>query len=452
MGWRWLPSRIARFVMLAFLLQLLVFGGILALVWQASSAAIAAAERDNVDELRRDLMTAFYDEGDPALRRMISTRLSLAKRGELALLLARADGRAVAGNLPAWPAGVQTSGTWQRLNVHFPGRPEMEPMGMLSWALPDGRRMLAARSIASSDQLETMTKEAVLTGLVIGLALMLVTALVLGRLVSRQIGRVVATARAVEAGSLTSRVPVDGSRDAFDALGSAINAMLDRIQTLVSQLRLMTDGLAHDFRSPITRLRGVIEQAARETEDPAALAALDRATAETDHLLAMLSTALLISRTEAGLGREQFATTDLGALLDDLADLYGPPAEDQGMSLDCVAPSLVRLPVHRQLIAQAVGNLIENALAYAAGASHIELGVRRVPGGAELWVADNGPGIPPDQREAALRRFSRLDPARRQGGSGLGLSLVEAVARMHEGSVHLEDNAPGLRVVMALSG
>ncbi|MBX9797190.1 ATP-binding protein [Sphingomonas sp.] len=452
MGWRWLPSRIARFVMLAFVLQLLVFGGVLALVWQASGAAIAVAERDTIEELRRDLMSAYYDGGDPALLRLIRARVGAAGPDRVVMLLARPDGGVVAGNLVAWPAAAQPGPAWRRLTVRYPGRMDAVPMAMIAWTLPDGRRMLVARSVAASDQLETMTEQAMLTGLLVGLALMLITALVLGRLVSRQIERVVATARAVEAGALTSRVPVDGSRDAFDALGQSINAMLDRIQSLVSQLRLMTDGLAHDFRSPITRLRTVVEQASLETRDPAALAALERATQETDHLLAMLSTALLISRTEAGLGREQFETTDLGQLLADLVELYGPSAEDRGFALELAAPALVRLPVHRQLVAQAMGNLVDNALAYASGGSRIELGVRRVPGGALLWVADNGPGIAEGQRAAALRRFSRLDPARRPGGSGLGLSLVEAVARMHEGTVKLEDNAPGLRVVMELSG
>jgi signal transduction histidine kinase len=245
-------------------------------------------------------------------------------------------------------------------------------------------------------------------------------------------------------------VPVTGSGDAFDALGGAINTMLDRIQSLVSELRLTTDGLAHDLRSPVTRLKAALDRAMLETEDPVAVAALESVASESEALLDMLSTALLISRTQAGIGREQLHAIDVQAFLLDLSEVYGPLAEDQDFTIAVEAEPGLTLNLHRQLASQAIGNLIENALRYAEGGKQITLSAARKGETVELAVADDGPGIPPDRHAEALRRFGRLDPSRHSGGSGLGLSLVEAVARLHGGEVALEDNRPGLRVVLRL--
>ncbi|OQW45350.1 MAG: hypothetical protein A4S12_02830 [Proteobacteria bacterium SG_bin5] len=426
-----------------------MFGGVLLFVWQASDAAIRADQRERVDGLRRELMTHFFDGGMPALIRAVAdhSRPTGTPRDRALLLLLGADGRRLAGNLPAWPARVPMRTRWQV--VTLPGLNGGEPLGVTSWEIPRGR-LLIARSVAASAALALTTEEAAATGLVIGLLLALASALILGRLLAGQIEAMVATAGEVADGRLASRVPTDASGDAFDRLGQAINAMLDRIERLVSQLRMMTDGLAHDFRAPVTRLRAVVDQAAASTHDPTARAALDRAMAEADQLLAMLSTALLISRAEAGIGRDQFAPVDLVELLDDLAEVYGPLAEERGFAIRVRAPARITARLHRQLLLQALGNLIENATLYAEGGGTIELGAAALAGGARLWVADDGPDIPPEARGKALQRFGRLDPARRPGGSGLGLSLVEAVAHLHEGSLALEDNGPGLKAVLTI--
>jgi len=434
-------------VLLAFGFQLAVFGGVLLFVWQASDAAIRADQRERVDGLRRELMTHFFDGGLPALARAVTDQSRTAGREGAALLLLDARGQRLAGNLAAWPPQVPPRAPWRI--VTLPMAAGKEPMAVASWEIPGGR-LLVARSVAASTQLALTAEEAAATGLLIGLMLALASALILGRLLAGQIEALVDTAEEVAAGRLASRVPTDQSGDAFDRLGQAINAMLDRIERLVSQLRMMTDGLAHDFRAPVTRLRAVVDQAAGATSDPAARAALDRAMAEADALLAMLSTALLISRAEAGIGRDQFEPGDLVGLLDDLAEVYGPLAEERGFAIRVAAPAVVRAPVHRQLMLQALGNLIENATLYAEGGTTIELGVAAVEGGAALWVADDGRGIAPEQRGKAMERFGRLDPARRPGGSGLGLSLVEAVAHLHEGSLQLLDNAPGLRALVTV--
>lgn len=427
-----------------------MFGGVLLFVWQASDAAIRADQRERIDGVRRELMTHFFDGGLPALARAVDdqSRLGGTARDRVLLLLLAADGRKLAGNLASWPHDVPPRTAWRVITL--PGVAGDEPTGVTSWQIPGGR-LLIARSVAASTQLALTTEEAAATGLVIGLLLALASALILGRLLAGQIETLVDTTHDVAAGRLAARAPTDGSGDAFDRLGAAINAMLDRIEGLVSQLRMMTDGLAHDFRAPVTRLRAVVDQAASGSSDPAARAALERAMAEADSLLAMLSTALLISRAEAGIGRDQFGTIDLVPLLDDLAEVYGPLAEEQGFTIHIDAPPHLTAPVHRQLLLQALGNLIENATLYAEGGRTITLGAHARSGEVTLGVADDGRGIPPEARAKALERFGRLDPARRPGGSGLGLSLAVAVAHLHGGTLALDDNAPGLKVTLTIA-
>jgi signal transduction histidine kinase len=254
----------------------------------------------------------------------------------------------------------------------------------------------------------------------------------------------------VGAGDLSRRVEVGEGDDAFARLGRGFNGMLDKIEALVTELRLVTDGLAHDLRSPITRLQTVIERASVDARDSDTRAALDSARNEAENLQAMLTAALQISRAEAGIGRDRFVPVDLATVLDDLVEIYGPLAEEGGFALTAEAPEGVILPIHRELLGQALGNLVENALRHAEGGSKIRLGVARERDDIVISVADDGPGIPPERRGDALRRFGRLDPARHTSGFGLGLSLVDAAARLHGGRVELADGQPGLIVRLVL--
>jgi signal transduction histidine kinase len=213
-------------------------------------------------------------------------------------------------------------------------------------------------------------------------------------------------------------------------------------------LRVVTDSLAHDLRSPLTRLRATIERAVRETDDEVALTALDRVATEAETLLAMLSTALQISRAEAGIGRDRFVATDLGRLIEDLAEVYGPLAEETGIML--VANGAAQAEVHRELIGQALANLVDNAMKYGRPSGVIRLSVGTMRDMVVLGVDDDGPGIPADRRDEAVGRFGRLDPARQATGAGLGLSLAAAVARLHDGTLTLGDNNPGLSVRLTL--
>jgi signal transduction histidine kinase len=284
----------------------------------------------------------------------------------------------------------------------------------------------------------------------LSLALAIGFSALITRVTARRIQAIADVTSAAAGGDLSQRVPVPGGepRDAFDSLGISLNTMLAQIEALVEELRALTDGLAHDLRSPLTRMKARIDHLQRSGDaSEAELAAIGL---EADTLLAMLENSLAISRAEAGMGRDQFVPTDLAALARQMVEMYEPLADDNGIKLTIDAPATVEVRANGALLSRALANLIDNALRYAPNGRTIDVAVQAVPAGALLRVADHGPGILPARRETALRRFGRLDSARSATGAGLGLSLAASIARLHGGTLTLGDNQPGLRVDIIL--
>lgn len=445
-----LRSTTARFVILLALAQLLATSGVLYFLRTATSQALESEQQAGVRELRDSLLAEYQHGGRAKLVQAIDDRLDFSHGGVAVILLIGKDGKVVAGNLDAWPPTIDENADWKVLNLYRRRSRQPETMGFTASPLPDGSHLLSGRVIEGGVKLRRINDSGIIAALALALPLSLLLAAVLGRIIDRRIAGIADTAQAVSLGDLSQRVATRGSDDSFDRLAGGINAMLERIEQLVAELRMVTDGLAHDLRSPVTRLLSVIERTAADTGDPDCQAALEKVSVEARALLGMLTTALQISRADAGIGRERFALLDIRGLLDDMVEIYGPLAEDYGISLICKAPAGVKVTLHRELVSQAIGNLIENALNYATGASRIEIAAELHGRTLVLSVADDGPGIAPDQRALALRRFGRLDPSRHVAGSGLGLSLVEATAKLHGGTVELCDNAPGLCVRLML--
>jgi len=431
---RWtrrLRSSHMRFIGLILLLELLFGGALLLSVTQLVRADLDAADSAIAIDARDTLLGIARDQGDASLMSAVMARMSDDE--DSVVLLVDRTGQRIAGNLAAWPPNIVPGPRWTKATLYRVGDSAPAPFGIAAARLPDGRRLLVGERTDQSDQIRQTVEGTLLTALLLALPLAIVGAWLAVHIIDRRITHIAATAAGVGAGDIGRRVPLDGSGDSLDALAGAINAMLDRIGELLAELRMVTDSIAHDLRSPLTRMRARIDRA-RETDDPAMLrAAIDGISREADALLAMLASALEISRMEAGIGRDHLVPTDLGRMLADIGELYEPLVDERGRELVLAITAPVDAPAHRELLGQALSNLIDNALKYGAG--RVTLSLRAESGMALIGVADEGEGIPPTREAEAMRRFGRLDSARGIAGAGLGLSLVAAVARMHGGRV-----------------
>lgn len=396
--------------------------------------------------LTRDVRTAYAGQGRVGARNFSALRLLFSEGQVPVLLMIDKEGRPLLGNLMRWPAGLHEG--WNVVVLTRTGSDQADTIGVLVTRLPSGERLLAGQALENDQRLSGIVDRATGTTLIFALPLALFAAFAAVRIINARVDDINATAKAVSEGRLSHRVSLDGSGDTFDRLAITLNAMLDRIETLISELRIVTDGLAHDLRSPLTRLKVRLDRAETEQNPTARSTAIALANEEADRLLAMLTTALQISRAEAGIGQDNFEPFNLSTLTQDLAELYAPLIEDRDFDLKTdIAPGIT-VRAHRELMVQAIGNLIDNALKY--GASPIQLMAGQTATHAWIDVRDKGVGIPATQRAEALRRFGRLDPSRTGFGAGLGLSLVQAVARLHGGAIDLGDAKPGLIIRLSI--
>jgi signal transduction histidine kinase len=444
----------ARISLILFVVLLAGSSLLLILLERATQNQVESDAQERITAISVAAEAAWARDGLEAALIILDGELQVP--GPLIIHLEAPDGSLLLGNLSDWPADVPADRRYYRVPAMRGDQGDIAPYMVTGRSMPAGHRLLVGRSLEAEVQLQrtltTMLALALpLAGLLAWLTSRLITRIITDR--ARGIADVVSE---VTAGKLDARVAVpDGPpADAFDSMGQAFNVMLARVESVLDELRAVTDGLAHDLRSPLTRLKARIDRLGEgSVVDAADLAAVS---AEADSLLAMLDNSLEISRAEAGIGRDSFTDVDLSAMVADLADMYEPLAEDAGVRMK-VQTSLSRVTAraHRQLLGRALANLIDNALRYGATGKVIELGVEATDSGARLLVGDHGPGIPTGSRREALRRFGRLDAARgRQGqrlqGAGLGLSLAAAVARLHGGTLTLADNKPGLKVAIDL--
>ncbi len=374
---------------------------------------------------------------------VVSIAAQARRRGAL-VLLRTAAGTPIAGALAEAPPGLRGFATVRAAD----GR----DLRLLGAGLPGGLQLVVGADLAP-----VRRAAAALTGaLPVAGALAAAAALLLGWIAARRLERrlavVSAAAADVVAGNLSRRLPLAGRGDEFDRLAAAVNAMLVRIETLVDGLQMTTTSIAHDLRSPLFRLRQQLEAAVARPREPAADAAtLDAGLAELDGVLATFSALLRIARAEAGLKGGGFAGLDLSALVQDLAETYAAVAEEAGQALHAEIAAGVHVEGDAALLRQALANLVENALTH--GGPGVACSIRL--GGGDtvvLEVSDNGPGIPAGERARVLERFYRLDRSRNTPGTGLGLALVAAVAKLHGAALSLDDAVPGLRVTLAFPG
>ncbi len=408
------------------------------------------------------LREQFQAGGPERLAAIIAQRSS--QPGSSLYLLVDAAGRKVAGNLNRIPPEFEAArgGTlfrYARAGEEGTGPPR-HAVGV-PLPVPGGLVLIVGRDIEDLHRFANTMGQLGLWSIVLLSLLGVGAGLAVSRSVLRRIEAVTDTSRTIMAGDLSKRIPLDGSGDELDRLSESLNAMLGRIEELMVALREVSDNIAHDLKTPLNRLRNRAEAALRHPDGPTSYRdGLVKTIEEADDLIKTFNSLLLIARLEAGAVAESMAFVDPASIIADVAELYEPVAEEAGLALDVHCDKGLTVVANRELVGQAVANLVDNAIKYSVDdsggssspASHgsIAISLARAGDMVEIAVADRGPGVAAQDRERALQRFVRLEKSRSRPGSGLGLSLVAAVARLHGGAIRLEDNAPGLRAVLVL--
>lgn len=411
-------------------------------VYMATAVAFARQTDIATAQEMAQLAEAFDAEGGlRGLNRAVIERS--VSDGPFSYLLIYPSGRALTGNVDAMPDEAAGPDGVVRFAFRQDGEDDVRRARGRTRTFPGGFRLLVFQDVEDNRRITgRIAREAWTAG-----AFMLAAALGLGALLTQRFVRRVdalnAVAGEVRAGDLQARAPRNGSGDELDALSGNVNAMLDRIEGLMTSMRHAGDSIAHDLRTPLTRMRSRLETALSQAEDGPSREALERAVSDADELLTTFNAVLRIARLEAGEKRGALEDMDLAAVADDLGELYDPVCEEQGVSFSVERPPHAAMRGDRGLVSQAVANLLDNAVKYTPSGGAIALRVRRRRSGEfEISVTDTGPGVPAADRERVKQRFVRLDASRSQAGAGLGLALVQAVADLHGGRFEL-DEGPG---------
>jgi signal transduction histidine kinase len=401
-----------------------------------------------------------YEQG--GIRRLLILVDVRARRpGSSLILVTTPTGQELAGNVGSLEPGILDHPGWYEISYRrVEAQDEVEHRALVQvMALPDGFRLLVGRDLEERERIYGIIANAGRWSFVVVVVLGLAGGFFVSRRVLKRIDAMTETANTIMAGDLTGRLPVAGTGDELDRLANNVNAMLERIEALMHGLKEVSDNIAHDLKTPLTRLRNRCEQALRGAKGDADYrAALESTIGESDELIRTFDALLMIARAESGQARENMSQFDAADIAHDVCELYEPLAEEKGLALKVEAPLAAPVRGNRELISQALANLVDNAIKYAGaeaskvnGASaEIVLGAAVDGDRIALSVADHGPGIPDADRGRVVERFVRLEQSRSLPGSGLGLSLASAVARLHGGELKFEDNHPGLKSIIAL--
>jgi len=412
-----------------------------------STAGYMARQADAAIEAEIELLAERYRTRDLAgLTAMIKERMRNHPDRSNIYLLADPLKRPIIGNLQSWPDASEGPAGWLEFRVKQQrGDEESHRARARSFRLRERLWLLVGRDMHELTQVRSLMMEAFAWASGMTLLLALAGGYALSRTVTRRLDVINETSREIISGALGRRIPKSGRDDEFDELVSHLNAMLDRIEALMEDVRRVSDNIAHDLKTPLTRLRNELESIREGVGDEASV---ERALQDADSLLTTFNALLRIARIESGRRQAGFRELDLATLVGDVAELYQPLAEDNGLALSTSVSGKTTVRGDRDLLFQAVANLVDNAIKYTPSPGTISLSLELADNVARITVADSGPGIPEDAHSKVFERFYRADDSRRNPGSGLGLALVKAVAQVHDGRVALEDNEPGLRVLL----
>lgn len=425
-----------------------------------SERILAQQVRDSVNQESADVRGGYERGGLNLLLRTMERRAR--QPGANLYVIASPTGEMLAGNVASVEPGVLDKEGWTPWPFRYEPFTELGPprphvaIGNVFF-LDNGLRVMVGRDLGDPGRFRGIVRRA----LMLALAIMGLGALIIwfgiGRNALRRIDRMSAASTKIMAGDLSQRLPVGLAGDEFDRLSESLNAMLERIEKLNEGLRQVSDNIAHDLKTPLTRLRNKAADALDEDNEEVRKQALEGIIAESDQLIRTFNALLMISRVEAGSIAAEMSAVDISAISADCAELYEPVADEAGLTLKTDIPPGLMANGNRELIGQAIFNLLDNALKYAGESeARVPICVTLVKTGegVRLSVADNGPGIPENKRSEVVKRFVRLDESRSKPGTGLGLSLVEAVMELHGGrlelsATHTDGRAmPGLTATM----
>jgi signal transduction histidine kinase len=429
------------------------FGVIVSIIFSYVYLSTASYVRSRSDRAilteSASLQGAYARSGRDGLVALIRQRLADRSFADRVYLLVDPASVVLAGNLGAWPLSATNAAGWAEFRA--PGPPSGSASRPLLRAMleifPGGDRLLVGRDISDLDSFTDRIKAAVISGVALifvlaGMASVLVTRRTVGR-----IEAINATSRAIMQSGLDKRIPLRGSHDEWDRVAENLNLMLDRIETLMAEVKQVSDNVAHDLRTPLTRMRGRLEKAyhgARVGEQDQAL--IGDTIADLDAVLRIFSSLTRIAQIETQARKGAFRTVNLVEIAAEVVELYDAAAEQDGTRLTVAGDSEVLVTGDRDLIFDAIANLVDNAIKHGRAGGQVVVANQSIDGRPVVSIADDGPGIPAGEYEHVFKRFYRLEHSRYAPGNGLGLSLVAAVARLHGAQIEMLDNAPGLRL------
>jgi signal transduction histidine kinase len=420
---------------------------------------LGIAWRKGIDEarteyLQRDmqrLTDTFSQEGVSGVIAAVNRYRDMPFVPERIILFADASRSRLAGNLPAWPPEVPDSPGKHELSIDREG--SLMQVVVIHAILPGGNHLLIGREISRFKKLELLFWYGLAGAAVAILLLGWLGGTLVRRVLLSEVQRISQTASAIVEGDLSRRLPTNGGRDELDMLAQTVNRMLDQIEQLVHGVRNVSNAIAHDLRTPLAELRSRLEELSVTRPAPGeTFTEIESAVADVDRVIGIFNALLRLAEIDTGARRSGFVQVDAAKIASEAAEFYQPVAELKGVSLSCEAKGDLTIAGDPLLLAQAIGNLIDNALKYVQERGAITVqAIRRSDGAIEVSVSDDGPGIPDDEKPKVTTRFYRGDASRGTPGVGLGLSLVAAVAKLHGGVLDLADNHPGLRATLQMS-
>jgi signal transduction histidine kinase len=435
-----------RYALIFAALATIVMGVLLGVIYWYMVSLLERHLEEGIEQQIEVLRHDLEQDGRESMIGLVRQHVEKQPNSRVHFLVKDRAGGVIAGDLPPVSSGIG----WQNVVVPEPDNRSGDLHDVLrgkgEW-FDDDTYVLVTSDVSDLAQSRALIIRSFSIALGVTVVLALGGGLVIAVLLLRRVDAVNRTARAIMNGDLSRRIPVVGSHDELGGLAESVNRMLSRIEELMESLRHITSDIAHDLRTPLGRLRQRLEASRLKTRSTSEYeSAIDAAIDDTDSILKTFEAMLRIAQIEAGARRARFSNTDLSAITENVFEAFEAVAEDEGKSLEARIEPSISVNGDRELLTQMLANLIENALRHTPTGTVVYVELERVDGSARLTVADTGPGIPIAEKENVFRRFYRLDASRSTPGSGLGLSLIAAIAKLHDASISLEDNEPGVRV------